>query len=453
MNILRNIFSHAPYIEEIKDPEKIDKDYKYWRIRIIYSTLLGYALFYFTRKSFTVAMPGLIQDLGYDKGDLGMLASIFSIAYGMSKFTSGIITDKSNPRYIMAMGLFLTGVINILFGMSSSLIVFSVFWGLNGWFQGFGWPPCSRFLTHWYSQSERGRWWSIWNISHNIGAFTIPWIAGFALQYWGWRYAMYVPGVICILGSFLLVNRLRDTPQSLGLPAIEKYRNDYAGTTKEEVSHEHELTTKEILFEYVLKNKYIWMLGAAYFFIYFVRVGVSDWTALYLIEAKEYSRIGANGCVSLLEVGGFFGSLTAGWSSDRFFGAKRGPVNVLFGLALLGSITLFWLVPPAYPWVNSVAMFMIGFSIFGPQMLIGVAAAELSHKKASATANGFVGWIAYLGAATAGYPLGKLTEVLGWEGFFMGLMACCALAVIILLPMWGVHKRPQSASEMKPKLA
>ena len=147
-------------------------------------------------------MPGLIEDLAFTKGQLGFLSSILSITYGLSKFASGILSDRSNPRYFMAVGLFLTGLMNIFFGLSSSIWMFAVFWGLNGWFQGFGWPPCARFLTHWYSQSERGSWWSTWNVSHNVGAFLIPWVVGACLQYFGWRFAMYVPGVLCILCSF-----------------------------------------------------------------------------------------------------------------------------------------------------------------------------------------------------------------------------------------------------------
>src|SRR6185295_13869300 len=141
-----------------------------------------------------------IEDLGYDKSQLGLLGSIFAVTYGISKFVSGVLSDQCNSRYFMAVGLFITGILNICFGMSSSLLMFALFWGLNGWFQGFGWPPCARFLTHWYSHSERGSWWSTWNISHNVGAFLIPWIVGISLQYYGWRVAMYVPGVICIFG-------------------------------------------------------------------------------------------------------------------------------------------------------------------------------------------------------------------------------------------------------------
>ena len=438
MNTFLQLLQPAPFIPEIQDPEVVKEDYKYWRIRILYSMFIGYAFYYFTRKSFTFAMPGLIQDLGFDKSQLGILGSILSIMYGISKFASGIIGDRTNPRYMMAFGLMLTGVCNILFGLSSSIMFFAIFWGLNGWFQGFGWPPCARLLTQWYSHSERGSWWSTWNVSHNVGGFLIPWVAGVSLQFFGWRWAMYIPGILCILVGFFLINRLRDTPQSLGLPVIEKYRNDYVD--KVEASGDGEnLTTKEVLVKYVLKNPYIWILAVAYFFVYAVRTGVNDWTALFLVEAKGYNSIAANGCVSLFEVGGFFGSLAAGWSSDRLFGAKRGPINVLFTLGMFIFIAVFWvLIPQNYVWLDAIVMFLMGFMIFGPQMMIGLAAAELSHKKAAATSTGFVGFFASIGAAFAGYPLGTITEKWGWNGFYLVLISCCVISVLLLLPLWSV---------------
>ena len=439
MDFLFNLFAPAPPAPRIEDQTKVKSMYQYWRVRIFYSMFIGYAFYYFTRKSFTFAMPGLIEDLNFTKGDLGLLGSILYVTYGISKFASGIMSDRSNPRYFMAAGLMLTGICNILFGLSSSLIMLAIFWGLNGWFQGFGWPPCARFLTHWYSQNERGSWWSSWNVSHNIGAFIIPWIIGAALYHFGWRMAMYIPGVLCIFGSLFLINRLRDTPESLGLPPIEEFRNDYAGVSKSDLDGKR-ASTKEILFDCILKNKYIWLLCFAYFFVYVVRTGFNDWTALLLHESKGYGRFGANGYVSLFEAGGFFGSLFAGWGSDRLFSARRGPVNVLFALGMLGSTFFFWSVPPGYPILDSIAIFLIGFTVFGPQMLIGVAAAELSHKKAAATVTGFAGFFAYMGAACAGYPLGKITQELGWTGFFWAMAGCSLISILLLVPLWNIKK-------------
>ncbi len=352
----------------------------------------------------------------------------------------------------MAIGLILTGVFNILFGLSSSLLLFGIFWGLNGWFQGLGWPPCARLLTHWYSQSERGTWWAFWNTSHNIGGALIPILAAYCAEHFGWRSAMYVPAAICIFVGFFLINRLRDTPQSLGLPPIEKFRNDFGGNSHPGDFKENELTTKEILIKFVLQNKFIWILAFSYFFVYVIRTGFNDWSALYLVETKGYSQIGAGTCVCWFEIGGFFGSLAAGWSSDRIFNGRRGPVNILFLIGMIGAILLFWTIKASNTYIDSTLMFFIGFLIFGPQMLIGVAAAELSHKKAAATSTGFAGSFAYMGSATAGYPLGKITQELGWEGFFIALLICSIAGTLLLLPLWSV-KSSYSTPATKFKLS
>jgi len=450
VSVILDFFKPAPHIQEINDPEVVKEDYRYWRYRILYSMFIGYAFYYFTRKSFTFAMPGLMEDLHFDKGQLGLLGSVLYITYGISKFASGVLSDKSNSRYFMSFGLIMTGILNILFGFSSTFWVLALFWGLNGWFQGFGWPPCARFLTHWYSQNERGSWWSICSLSHNVGAFIIPWIIGLCLYFFDWRAAMYVPGVLCIIGGFYLMNRLRDTPESLGLPPIEKFRNDYGGVDKKDF-YEGELTTKEILLDYVIKNKYIWMLAIAYFFIYIVRTGFSDWTAYFLYEEKGYNRLSSTGMVSVFEAGGFFGSLCAGIISDRYFGAMRGPVNVLFAVGMLVSSVFFWWIPPGYTWLDSIAIFTIGFMIFGPQVLVGMAASELAHKKAASTANGFAGCFAYMGAAVSGYPLGTITQELGWNGFFVTMVVCCFISILLLLPLWGVRASvPRKKTQEKP---
>lgn len=141
------------------------------------------------------------------------------------------------------------------------------------------------------------------------------------------------------------------------------------------------------------------------------------------------------------EVGGFFGSLVAGWASDYFFDGKRGPINIIFSLLVVFVLAFMWAMPTATYWFAALGMFSIGFLIFGPQMLIGVAAAELAHKKAAGTATGFAGYFAYLGAAAAGYPVGKIAQEWGWPAFIAILGMCGFITVAILLPMWSVRSR------------
>lgn len=429
-------------IDPIKDEKTVREKYRYWRIRTFYGMYVGYALFYFTRKSLACALPSM-KGLGYDEIWLGTLASILFISYGVSKFLSGMLGDRSNPRYFMAIGLIMTGLSNILFGLSSYWLLFAFFWGLNGVFQGWGWPSCAKLLTHWYSHSERGRWWGFWNTSHNLGGFLISWIGAACLEYMGWRYALYVPGVLCILGGFFLINRLRDTPVSLGLPPIEKYRQDYTSDTEDEGSSgKAALSTKELLFEYVLKNRFMWMLGVSYFFVYVIRNAVDIWGFSYLI-ANDYSKIASGFCYSLFEVGGFFGSLAAGWASDKVFNGRRTPVNIIFTLMAVSSALGMWLFAGTHVLMDGFFICSIGFFIFGPQMLIGIAAAELSHKKAAGTSTGFVGCFAYLSALIIGAPLGGLIKTWGWEAFFILLAVCGIIASMLMAPMWSIRSSPK----------
>ena len=140
-------------------------------------------------------MPAMLTDLGLQKADIGIMGTAFYLTYGVSKFLSGVLGDRSNPRYFMGIGLMMTGIVNILFGMSSSVFMFITLWMINAFFQGWGWPPCSKILNTWYSRNERGLWWAIWNTSHNLGGALIPILSG---------------AVALLLGMALRHDRARD---------------------------------------------------------------------------------------------------------------------------------------------------------------------------------------------------------------------------------------------------
>ncbi len=443
MSIL-DILRPVPHMREIEDEEEIRKQYRHWRFRIFYGMYIGYIFYYFSRKSLTFAVPAIMAQTGFSQSQMGLLASLLSLMYGLSKFMSGIIADRSNPRYFMSIGLIMTGLSALFFGFSSSLILFAIFSIVNGFFQGWGWPPCARQLTHWYSQKERGTWWGIWNTSHSIGISGIAMLGAVLASNYGWRTSMCIPGILCIFAGFFIMNRLRDTPQSLGLPPIEKFKNDYPATV---IAEEKELSAKEVLFRYVLNNNYIWMLGAAYFFVYVVRQGITDWGVLYLTQGKHYSSLFASSCIVSFEVGGFCGSLASGWISDYFFKGKRGPVNTLFSLGVIFPLIGLLLFSDSTPFLDSLLFFTIGVMIYGPQMVIGMHAAEIAHKKAAGTATGFIGWFAYLGGAVAGYPLSLLSQTFGWGIFVIALLICSIIALLLLVPLWSIRVHPKHAQE------
>ncbi len=253
------------------DKHEIDARYRYWRRHILLTIWLGYALFYFTRKSFNAAVPEILANGVLSRSDIGLLATLFYITYGVSKFVSGIVSDRSNARYFMGIGLIATGIINILFGFSTSLWAFAVLWVLNAFFQGWGSPVCARLLTAWYSRTERGGWWALWNTAHNVGGALIPIVMAASALHYGWRAGMMIAGCMAIVVGIFLCWRLRDRPQALGLPAVGEWRHDAL-----EIAQQQEgagLTRKEILTKYVLLNPYIWLLSFCYVLVYVVHGG------------------------------------------------------------------------------------------------------------------------------------------------------------------------------------
>lgn len=75
-----------------------------------------------------------------------MITSSQSLAYAISKFISGVLSDQVSARWLFSIGLFMVGGINVVFSWSSTVAVFSGLWFLNGLGQGLGWPPCGRVL-------------------------------------------------------------------------------------------------------------------------------------------------------------------------------------------------------------------------------------------------------------------------------------------------------------------
>lgn len=416
-----------------KDKASIDKSYNRWRLQILLGMYAGYTTYYFTRKSLTFVSPELLSNNLIDKPTLGLIGTLFYIVYGISKFLSGIISDKSNPRYFMGIGLIITGIINIAFGFSASVPAFIILWTLNAYFQGWGWAPCSKLLSFWYSKSERGTWWSIQSSSHNTGGMLIPLVAGTAAMAYGWQYGMIIPGIIAMVMGLFVMATLRDKPSTLGLPSVGEWRQDELEIKHEKISTPQR--TKDILVHYVFKNKIIWLLSASYIFVYVVRTAINDWSNVYLAEEYGFSLIKSNAVVSFFEIGGFLGTLIAGWSTDFFFKGRRLPINILFTVGAMLVMLMFYLLHIDSYLYLCILLFLSGFFIFGPQLLVTIMAAEMSHKDAAGATVGFVSLFGYIGAALSGYPVALVIEKFHWNGYFTLLLASALAAVCFMIPI------------------
>ncbi|MBE8720631.1 glycerol-3-phosphate transporter [Sphingobacterium pedocola] len=438
-----NLFKPAVHKPQLP-ANRIDPEYKKMRLQVFIGIFIGYAAYYFVRKNFSFSIKDLQETMGYTKAELGFAMSALSIAYGLSKFLMGNVSDRSNARYFLATGLILSSLTMIFMGFSSfatsSITIMFALLFINGWVQGMGWPACGRVVVHWYSIRERGTAMSIWNLAHNVGGFLVGPLTILGVELFvDWQARLYFPGLAAIVVAFIAILLVRDTPQSCGLPPIEEYHKDYPKTY--DSSQEKEFSAKEIFLKYVLNNKLLWFIAVANAFVYLVRNGIVNWAPTFLQEAKHFTSSEAAWSASFYELAAIPGTILCGVLSDKVFSGRRAPVTVIYMTLTFIAVFIYWTAPGTNQWIVNLSLWAIGFLIYGPVMLIGVQALDLVPKKAAGTAAGLTGLFGYfIGDLLANAALGALVDKSGWDACFEAILSACALAILFTALTWNKEK-------------
>jgi MFS transporter, OPA family, glycerol-3-phosphate transporter len=427
----------------------IDRDYRRHRRSVFFGIFAGYAAYYLVRNNLALAIPDILAEHPeYSKADLGWALSGLSIAYGISKFLMGSVSDRSNPKYFLPVGLllscaiiFASGIFKAIYASLALVVVLQV---VNGWVQGMGWPPCGKTMVHWFSTNERGLVVSVWNVAHNVGGGLVASFALFGVALFGdWGAKFYFNAAIAAVIALIVFVVMRDTPQSVGLPPVEAFRNDYQPAYS--ADNERTFTYREIFVEHVLGNRYLWAIAVANAFVYFVRYGVVNWIPTYLQTAKGFTFSQSSVGWALYEYAAIPGTIACGWMSDRVFKGRRAPATILFMSLTLVAVVVYWLNGSGPLWIDYSALIAIGFLIYGPIMIIGLHALDLVPKKAAGTAAGFTGFFGYVfGSAIAGSGVGWIADRWGWNGVFAAMVACCILTIVFSAMTLG-HKAESGA--------
>jgi phosphoglycerate transporter family protein len=417
-HILPRFLRPPPAAPRIADPSEIPRVYAYFRPRILFWSTVGYGTFYFVRKNFSMAMPVMERQLHLSKQSLGLILTLHGLIYGVSKFAGGIAADRANARVFMSLALLCSALVNVCFGLSSAMVLFGALWMLNGFFQGLGYPPCARLLTHWFSPKELATKMSLWNISHSLGGGLIVVLCGFLVDHYdSWRICFFVPSAIALIVSLLLWTFLRDTPESVGLPEIAGSHVPGGDNASESPAE-----FKAFLMEHVFRNKDIWLISAANFFVYTMRFAVFDWGPTVLHQAKGIQLHNAGLMVAGFELAGMCGMLVTGYLTDRLFAGRGAPLSMVSMLLCGLSVYLFWKVPGRLPALSTGLLMATGFFVYSPQALVGVMAANLATKRAAATAVGLTSIFAYASTVLSGWGMGWVVEHDGWAPAFTCLI-------------------------------
>ena len=374
----------------------------------------------------------------------GLMVSISLIAYGIGKFVSGMLADRSNIRVFLAFGLLASSVINLFFGYLSSFFLLVLFWTLNQAFQSMGFPPISRIFAYWYSPKERASTWTLWASAHTVGISIAAILAAIILKltdivpWMQWQFVFVLSGILGILTSCYILKNVTDTPESVGLPPIEEYMNVQQIVVKDEKDGNNYLT---LLRRHVLTNKYIWILSVAFLCCYFVRYVTLSWAAIFL-DSRELSKASIPLIFTLNPLVGALGGITAGILTDKIFHGRCTPANIIYFIFMGVSAYGFYLFAgPNHLFLTCFFIAALGFFVDGPMNVLNVQISLLTTKESVAAACGFCGLFGYIGGFLAGSGASFIKDHWGWEGVFNACIIACVVAVLLVLTAWKKEKQ------------
>ena len=422
-------------------------DYERRRLQIFLITWLAYAGFYLTRKSFSVAKLGMGEgtEMGLSSAQMSLIDGGYLTAYAAGQFVCGMCGDRFGTRRVILLGMFGSIIAGFCMGVSSIVLVFGIFFVIQGLCQATGWGPLSKNVAQFFSQHERGWVMGLWCTNFAIGSFVASALAGYCGERWGYRAAFYGPAIALVIVWILFWIFQRDRPEAFGLPPIEEYRNEKEAVIAPGDSPDDKPEGSWGLIKDVCKNAMILRLGAVYFFLKPTRYAILFWGPVYIAE-KLSTGMKLSGLLNgLFDFAAPLSVFLAGLASDRLFRSKRMPVAVicLFGLSALLLVINF--IPATSLAVGS-CFFLIGFLIFGPDALLGgTAAIDFGTKKGASTAAGFVNGCGSVGAIVGGTLPGFIKDSYGWTPVFVTLSASLFIAGLLLAPKW--HILPPTAAK------
>ena len=412
-----NFFQKSPVAPLCEESEQ-QRQHRFKRMQwsSFVAITLGYSMYYVCRTSLNVVKKP-IMDAGFlDATQLGVISSALLFTYAVGKLINGFLADHSNIRRFMATGLLISTVANVVVGLLGLIsvkgmvisqgvfyAVFAVLWGVNGWTQSMGAPPCVVALSRWYPLSRRGSFYGFWSLSHNLGEFFSFLLVGGLVSLLGWLFGFIGAAIAGVIGFLFVVLLLHDSPEAEGMPSVAVMAGEE--TSEQAKTHSVGVSQKE-----VLRNPYVWVLALASAFMYVSRYAVNGWGVLFLQEAKGFTLANATQIISINALLGIIGTVFSGWLSDVAFKGNRYIPAVAAGVLEIISLLLFAFGGNAV-WLNILAMVLFGIAI---GILIcflgGLMAVDIVPREASGAALGVVGIASYAAAGLQDIASGLLID-------------------------------------------
>ena len=398
---------------------------------VFVAVIFGYASYYLLRKNFALAMPYLSN--AYDQSELGLILSAVSIAYGFGNLIMGFMVDYLNPKRVFIIGLLLSAIINLVFGVvplqNAFLLMFTLMF-INGFAQGVGYPASSKLITQ-YAEHKRqqDRVITYWSIGQNIGGGLMAPLATFGMALMvlfpifineKYRGAFLLPGMIVLIVACVLMYVLRKVEQPHTQAA---YR-------------EHVRMTQLLKGFYtnarqLMKSPYFLLILCANMIAYFIRYAILDWQPTLMGQLRHVSENQSATLYMMYEWMGILGTLLFSFLVHRYFPKRATVIGLCFMIVLLVVTSLYFYLPDSSQLVQHIAFVLIGMCVYGPLLFVNMEAMSVVSYELIGAAVGLLGFVGnVVGAAAANVIVGYFISI-SWQSSFLFIVIIECIGVII----------------------
>ena len=281
---------------------------------------LGYTCVYLDKNIISLSVIPIAQDLGINAGQKGLILSAFFLGYTLFQIPFGFLGNRLGSRKIMTFAILLIGVLMICLGFGFSLIYLLMIRFAAGSFAHAGYPSAvSAFVTKEVEPAKRGSVQSSMIASSGFAGIVGPLLVAPLLTLFGWETTYFVYGVIVLVIGFLMI---RGIPKTAGEPIVSANQSN-------------------ISFFEVIKDRNVWIMVLAAFFINAAVYGMTGWIASYLVDEFNLTM---NRMAMMSAFIGFvmmISAMFAGSMIGRHF--KDREKQVILGASALGGLVAFLL--------------------------------------------------------------------------------------------------------------
>lgn len=382
--------------------------------------LLLWIAFFFNqadRQIFNVLLPLIRDDLDLTDADMGLVASVLTLVYGLLVPIAGLLGDRVSKKKIIIISLIIWSSATLLTGFSTLLAELIFLRSVaTGGGEAFYSPSANAVISANHDDRTRATALSLHQTSLYVGVIFSGYIAGVFAEMYGWRNTFYIFGGFGILLGVVLYFRMEEDK-------IIKtaFKSDEISAIKESV--------------YMFwRNRTAVLLTFAFAGMQFVGIGFLTWMPTFLHEVFGFSLARSGFDATFYHhVGAFLGVIVGARLADRFVNYYAG-VRIFFqALGLLLGAPFIYIMSVS----DSIFLVYIAMTCFGVfrgfyDSNIFASLYSVIKVRHRTTATGFMLMFAFIVGSLSPLLLGMLKPVLGLSNGFALLSIVYLLASFCL---------------------